>query len=323
MAWMLKRLIGLVNDDLRTEDDTPLFFQSYRQFKEICNIKNQNQIVRTITLFAALHFLDKVPEEKIPENIIKNAKRIAAQNKQKKLTNFFSIQDYGISSLKESEKLAKILKDNHLRTKSLSREYFMRTFDKNDENFAVDKIYPQFVYENSKIGTSDKSNDFTVEIALYMMNAIENKGYVTEAETVESLAPYHKSKECVDRQLKKSLPEILYSYNWKRIRANKIIKETYNVQSGGFPFIIIPNIKSEINITFLKSPETEKAINNVLQRLKGELNINTYTKTTFQNFNMKYFEDICRIIVEEQDKQSVKIHLNITKFEYEEVNNKL
>ena len=40
-------------------------------------------------------------------------------------------------------------------------------------------------------------------------------------------------------QIKKSLQEILTSYGLKRVRANKDIKEKYNITGNGYPFIIV------------------------------------------------------------------------------------
>lgn len=235
---ILLHLEELVNDDLRTDDDTPLFFQSYRQLKNVCHVKSQEQIVRMITQFVALNFLNKPPVEEIPNEVLHKAKAIAAKNNQKKLTNFFSVSDYGVQSFKDSERLAKILTDNNVRVKSLSREFFMRTFDKNDENFSADKIYPQFTFENSQ-GTSEESDKFTLDISACMLKMINQKGYTTEREIINILTNYGYKAEAIDTQIKRSLQEILDTYDLKRIRANKAIKEKYNVTSSGFPFIII------------------------------------------------------------------------------------
>lgn len=253
---ILLHLEELVDDNLRTDDNTPVFFQSYRQLKEVCNIKNQNQIVRLITQFVALNFLNKIPEEDIPTEALLLAKAIAAKNNQKKLTNFFSVSDYGVSSFKNSERLAKILTDNNVRVKSFSREFFMRTFDKNDENFSVDKIYPQFTFENSK-GTSEESDKFTIDISACMLKMINQKGYTTEREVINILTNYGYKAEAIDTQIKRSLQEILDLYDLKRVRANKTIKEKYNVTSNGFPFIIIKNEQDE-NISE-KSTDDDKA----------------------------------------------------------------
>ena len=103
----------------------------------------------------------------------------------------------------------------------------------------ANKIYPQYKEENEK-GTSKASDERTIQIAKIIMQEIDKKGYCTEQQVIEQLK--HKyGKTLTQIQLKRSLQEILESYDLKRVKANKKLKEQYGVTTKGYPFLIIKN----------------------------------------------------------------------------------
>lgn len=221
-----------INEDMMF-GDKPIFFGSYPQLMEVCNIRKSDNLAQSLSLFALLNLLEKLPEGKIPENELKKAKAIAAQYGLKKITNFYSFSEYGVDTFTESEENAKKLKENNVTLKGLSRELVLRTFGEETAN----RIYPQFVFENSR-GTSEKSDDHTAEIVSCIQYCINKKGYCTETDIVKMLNDKH-HHVTTEVQIKKSLQEILTSYGLKRVRANKDIKEKYNITGNGYPFIIV------------------------------------------------------------------------------------
>lgn len=221
-----------INEDMIFEDK-PIFFGSYKQLMEVCATKDCTQLAQSLALFALLNLIEKLPENKIPEKELRKAKSIAAQYGLKKITNFYSFSEYGVDTFTESEENAKKLKENNVTLKGLSRELVLRTFGEKKAN----EIYPQFRFENSR-GTSEKSDEHTAEIVSCIQYCIDKKGYCTEMDITKMLnAKYH--HVTTEVQIKKSLQEILTSYGLKRVRANKDIKEKYNITGDGYPFIIV------------------------------------------------------------------------------------
>lgn len=221
-----------INEDMIV-NDKPIFFGSYNQLMEVCNICKKNNLSQSLSLFALLNLIEKLPENQIPERELKKAKSIAAQYGLRKITGFYSFSEYGVDTFTESEENAKKLKENNVTLKGLSREMVLRTFGEETAN----KIYPQFKFENSR-GTSEKSDEHTAEIVSCIQYCLDKKGYCTETDVVRMLNSRY-NHVTTETQIKKSLQEILNSYGLERVRANKELKEKYNIDGNGYPFIIV------------------------------------------------------------------------------------
>lgn len=229
---MLLHFSEMVNEDMQI-DGKPFFFSSYPKLMEVCNIKKSDKLAQSLALFALLHMIEKLPEEKIPQDEYKKAKAIAAKYGLKKVTGFYSFEEYGINTFNDSEEKAIQLKENNISLKGVSREWVYRTFGEDEAN----RVYPQYKYENSK-GTSEKSDLHTADIVKCIMYCIEKKGYATERDVVAILGKKY-NYMTTEVQIKKSLQEILTTYSLCRVRANKEYKEKYNIGGNGYPFIII------------------------------------------------------------------------------------
>ena len=234
---MLMHFTQYVSDNLRV-DNKPLFFGSYKTLMEVCGINpnKRNIISQSITLFTLLNMLNKVELKDIPEKELNKAKSISAKYGFKKLTNFYSFEEYGVNSLANSEEIAKTLKANNYSLKGLSREYILRTFGMDLAN----KVYPQYKYENKK-GTTKKSDERTLQIVECLFYCIEQKGYATEKEIIYMLSNKYKY-QTTEIQIKRSLQEILVSYELVKVRANKTNKAKYHIENDkltGQTFIIV------------------------------------------------------------------------------------
>jgi hypothetical protein len=196
---------------------------------EVCTINPNKRITlaQSITLFSLLNMISKVPSELIPEKLLNKTKSIAAKYGFKKLTNFYTFEEYGLLTLQDSEIIAKTLRDSNITLKGISREFVLRTFG----TALADKVYPQYKYENNK-GTSDKSNSATLKLVIKLGDIISDKGYCLESEI--------RGVGQAEIQWKKSITEILDSYSLKRVRLDKTLKEKYGIECNGYPFIIIP-----------------------------------------------------------------------------------
>ncbi|WP_457941933.1 hypothetical protein [Caproiciproducens sp. LBM24188] len=219
---MLMHFTQYVSDDLRV-DNKPLFYSNYQTLMEICEIKDKTRMAQSLTLFALLNMIEKLPVESIPEKELTKAKHIAAKYGHKKLTNFYSFEEYGVNSLANSEEIAKTLKANNYSLKGLSREYILRTFGVDLAN----KCFPQYKYENAK-GTTKESDKRTSQIVECLFYCIEQKGYATEKDVVYLLGDKYKY-QTTEIQIKKSLQEILVSYGLVRVKASKDNKLKYSI----------------------------------------------------------------------------------------------
>ena len=93
----------------------------------------------------------------------------------------------------------------------------------------ADKVYPQYKFENRQ-GTSAKSDQLTWDLSGYVLDKIKQQGYIFEREV--------NLDGKVGRQWKKSIQEILDSYDLQRIRLNLQLKEKFRITDNGYPNII-------------------------------------------------------------------------------------
>jgi len=222
---ILMHMTKYISDGLQL-DGKPLFFASLTSLMKVCERNSKPKMSQSITLFALLNMLNKVELNCIPENELKRAKQISAKYGFKKIVNFYQVEEYGFTTLEDSEKIAATLLDNNMTLKGLSREYILRTFGVE----LADKVYPQFKFENRQ-GTSAKSGYLTGEIALVVLETIKEQGYIFERDI--------NINGSVGTQWKKSIQEILDSYGLCRVKLNKELKEKYGIKSNGYPCIIV------------------------------------------------------------------------------------
>ena len=208
---ILMHMTKYISDGLQL-DGKPLFFASLTSLMKVCERNSKPKMSQSITLFALLNMLNKVELNCIPEDELKKAKQISAKYGFKKIVNFYQIEEYGFTTLEDSEKIAATLLDNNMTLKGLSREYILRTFGVD----LADKVYPQFKFENRQ-GTSAKSDYLTGEIALVVLETIKDQGYIFERNV--------NLNGTIGTQWKKSIQEILNSYGLRRVKLNKELKE--------------------------------------------------------------------------------------------------
>lgn len=217
---MLLHFTQYVNEDIQI-DGKPLFFASYNTLMDICDVKkdNRTRFSQSITLFTLLNMLDKIELDNIPVDELNKAKHISAKYGFKKVTNFYQFAEYGFIQFSNSEKMANTLLNNNFTLKGLSREYILRTFGIEMAN----KVYPQYKYENS-IGTSEKSNNNTIKLSKKVLNTIEEKGYILEKDI--------RGKGQTELQWKRSIQEILDTYNLIKVKASNDNKKKYDIPNN-------------------------------------------------------------------------------------------
>ncbi len=214
---MLLHFTQYVNDNMQNME-RPIFFDSYKNLLSVCGIRQDSRKIlsQSLTLFALLNMIEKLPVESIPEKELTKAKHIAAKYGFKKITNFYSFPEYGVLQFENSEEIAKTLKANNYSLKGLSREYILRTFGTELAN----KCYPQYIHENS-LGTTEKSDNATIELSVKALETIEAQGYILEKDI--------KQKGLTEIQWKKSIQEILNTYGLIKVKASKDNKIKYSI----------------------------------------------------------------------------------------------
>lgn len=214
---MLIHFTQYINEDMKNEKQI-YFFESYKNLLNICGVRPDSHkvLAQSLTLFALLNMIEKLPVESIPEKELNKARHIAATYGFKKINNFYTFPEYGVISLSNSEEIAKTLKENHVTLKGLSREYVLRTFGEELAN----KVYPQFKFENS-LGTSEKSDNATLKLINKLCNIINEKGYCLESDI--------RGKGQTELQWKRSIQEILNVGKFQRVKASKANKQKFNI----------------------------------------------------------------------------------------------
>lgn len=245
---LLIAMDNVYNESLTDNDDNVLFYASNKYVARQLNINEDNskEISKKTALFAYHNFLNKVDDSEANDEMVKRSKAIGvnSDNKKYKHVNYFSIPSYNNMLFPDIEQQGIKWKENNYTIRGLSREMFYRAEGKE----VADKLYPQYkqVTEKGKVidrTTTLKSNKRTGLISIIINNKIIEKGYATEKEIIMDLLSDDNTitQAEAEKQLKKSLKEILDGYGFKRIRCNKNIKEQYNVDTEGYPFIIVKN----------------------------------------------------------------------------------
>ena len=72
-----------------------------------------------------------------------------------------------------------------------------------------------------------------------LLKQITQQQYTTVKQIIEELKMDYDWSTVTDRRTKKYLPGLLIKHKLIEVQSNKILKETYNIDSVGYPKIII------------------------------------------------------------------------------------
>lgn len=248
-----------------TEDQNQaLFFSSLRYLGNIIgdrkNISsNHRRIADRLGLFTYLGLLFKLKDEEIPPFLLEesNRQKTLLQNKllnQESLdkgkeinrVSFFSIPSYSENVLNFSEEKSIEFKESHFTMKGWSREMIFRALGEKEAN----RVYPQL--QGEKI--SELNYETTRKIENICFYFLKEKGWTTEAEILQHIKLNFKGQQIYkDIQIKRVIPELIVNYGLKKVRLNKQLKEKYNINIVGYPYIII--LDEDIHNVFLKEDE--------------------------------------------------------------------
>lgn len=206
-----------------SKDNLPIFWFSYSDILRFSKLfSSKNMISQTLTLSCLLDIITKLDDSEIPALLLEKAYEISHRYKLYNRCNFYLVKPLTDEALKKVEETAKILNENNITLGSLSMEFVLRTFSKEK----VEEIYPQHGEEYT---ISERANYLTDEIVKKIFEKITSDGFVF----LEEVRIY--------KQWKKSINEILNSYDLSKVKLNKKLKEKFGISCKGYPFIICSN----------------------------------------------------------------------------------
>jgi len=215
---------NVIDDDLLS-DNKAIFFSSIRYIARYLNNNNIGRTNNRVNLFAFLGLLEKLSKESIPEKYLQKAE---AYRKDKYITSYYAIPSYSYYCLNEANRKAQTFKQKNMTMTAWSKELLVRSLNQDE----ADKVYVQ--QQNEEL--SKASEQFAEKATKIILDLIENQGYCTEEQIIKQIRGRKEDKKV---KLKRCLQEILESYNLKRVKANKVLKEKFGIASKGYPFLII------------------------------------------------------------------------------------
>ena len=216
-----------VTDDDLIQDNQAMFFTSIRYIANYLKYSNLKRISDRVNLFTFLGMIEKLSKEEIPDKYLKKAE---IYKKEKYMTSYYSIPSYCFDKMQNINTKAKLYKEKNMTMTGFSRELLIRSLSENEAN----KVYVQ--QKDEKL--SEASQRFAKKATEIIRQLIQAQGYCTEEQIIRQIRGKKEEKKI---KLKRCLQEILESYNLKRVRANKKLKEQYGVTTKGYPFLIIKN----------------------------------------------------------------------------------
>ena len=248
---LLIAMDNVYSEKFTDNEDNVVFYASTKYICKLLGMSegSAKEVSKKNALFAYHNLLNKIDDNLVNADILKrsNAISINSQDKKYRHVNYYSIPSYNNMTFSEIELQGKKWVENNYTIKGLSREMFYRA----EGQVVSDKLYPQYkkIYDKKEDKIIDRTTtkisqirtDKIVEILFDILNA---RNYVTEREIIDEMiadGDVKITKGEAERQLKKSLQEILLSYDLKRIRCNKLIKEEYGIVENGYPFVLVRN----------------------------------------------------------------------------------
>lgn len=236
---------NIYSEKFSNDDGEIIFFVTNKRLAESMGKGNsqrsRDKVAKYVKMLIYHDLLRILDDSQIPKELLAKAIKYSGTDKRVgKHVNFYAIPSWVVQQLQDIESNGVRWKENGYRMDGISYDMFYRT-----EGIEVAAaLYPQYKKKKSENGdivdrtTTKPSDERTMKIAEVILNCIQAQGYCTENDVVFILAgKYQYSVTQV--QIKRCLKEILDTYGLKKIKANKELKEKFNIDSKGYPNIII------------------------------------------------------------------------------------
>ncbi|QHA92253.1 hypothetical protein [Bacillus sp. N1-1] len=218
---------------LQTENFTdnrgnPIFFASTRYIAQRCD-KDKRRISDVVSLLVYLGLLRKVPENEIPDFLLKNSKHEAAKKKRHHIVSYYSIPQYEELALQFCKNKVKEFKESEFTMRGWGRELILRKLGEEEAN----RVFPQM--QGKKIHESE----ITKLIEEITLSLIKEKEWTTESEVLDHLLYETSEKKTLcKKKIKRIVPEMLDKYGLTKKKLNKALKDELNVTLENYPNII-------------------------------------------------------------------------------------
>ena len=239
---------NVYSEKFSNDDGEIVFFVTNKKLAEYMGKANNQKKIDKVSKYIKMliyHDLIRIlDDEQVPKELLMKAIRYSGTDKRAgKHVSFYAIPSWVIQQLSTIENNGVRWKEKGYRIDGVSFDMFYRS-----EGFDVAaSLYPQYKKKKNEYGeivnrtTTKASDERTLKISEVILNCIQNKGYCTEKEVVYILGNQYRY-EVTETQIKRSLNEIMDSYGLKKVKANKVLKEQYHIESDGYPNIIIEEI---------------------------------------------------------------------------------
>ncbi len=235
---LLDQMIGIAIESSELEEFVRsdlgiVFFASNRHLAKVLNIGQHRTVSKKIANLCFHRLLTKVSQEQIPADLLQRSLKCNSAKGHSSTIGYYCIPPYTDDRLDEAVERARLYQNCPLSRRAATYEGYYRTF-------GVDiarEIYPQ-------IGERDHhpdAEDRTFQIQEATMAMIGEYGYAVEREILDQVSQGKKLVYgIVKTQFKRSLHEMLQSYNLEMVQLNKPLKERLGIEIPGYPRIIMP-----------------------------------------------------------------------------------
>lgn len=236
---------NIYSEKFSNNDGEIVFFVTNKKLAESMG-KNTSQkridkVGKYIKMLVYHDLIRILDDSQVPKDILAKAIRYSGTDKRMgSHVSFYAIPSWVIKQLNDVENNGVRWKQKGYRIAGISYDMFYRS-----EGYEVaSSLYPQYKKRKNEQGeivdrtTTKASDERSMKIAEVILACIQEKGYCTEKEVVRVLGNEYRY-EITETQIKRSLNEIMDSYGLKKVKANKILKEKFQIQSEGYPKIII------------------------------------------------------------------------------------
>jgi hypothetical protein len=234
------------------KEGNPVFFLDTKNILKECGYseKQDKRIINKNVFLSYHNLLNKLDDSEIPEILLKKSKfetvkKNKSNNDKHLRVNYYSIPCCTVDNMIICNEQSIKWKDYNYTIKGMSREMFYRKEGKE----VADKLYPQHKKIKNEIGivdrtTSEKQDELQSIITNIINDCMSTYGYfkddfMNQFNIIGKDGETAIGKEAKLILLKKNIPDLLDMYGWKKVRANKELKEKLNIKSKGSPRVIV------------------------------------------------------------------------------------
>ena len=236
---------NIYSEKFSNNDGEIVFFVTNKKLAESMGKGNSQKKIDKVSKYIKMlvyHDLIRILDDsQVPKEILAKAIRYSGTDKRAgNHVSFYAIPSWVVQQLNNVESNGIRWKEKGYRLAGISYDMFYRS-----EGYEVaSSLYPQYKKRKNEYceivnrTTTKASDERSMKIAEVILSCIQEKGYCTEKEVICILGSEYRYK-VAETQIKKCLNEIMDTYGLKKVKANKNLKERFQIQSEGYPNIII------------------------------------------------------------------------------------